>query len=76
MPLFHFNSHTDGKILEDVEGEELPNVAAAREVATASAREALLEAVKMKDTPPDFIQVTDSQGREVMTVLTSDLLRD
>jgi hypothetical protein len=76
MPLFHFNSQTDGKILEDVEGEELPNVAAAREVAIASAREALLEAVKMKDTPPDRIQVTDSQGREVMTVLTSDLLRN
>jgi hypothetical protein len=53
MPLFHFNSQTDGKILQDLEGEELPNVAAAREVAIASAREALLEAVKMKDTPPD-----------------------
>jgi hypothetical protein len=76
MPLFHFNSQTEGKILEDVEGEELPDVAAAREVAIASAREALLEAVKMKDTPPDHIQVTDCQGREVMTVLTSDLLRN
>jgi hypothetical protein len=75
MPLFHFNSQTDGKILQDLEGGELPNVAAAREVAIASAREALLEAVKMKDTPPDCIQVTDSQGREVMKVLTSDLLR-
>ena len=76
MPLFHFNSQTDGKILQDVEGEELPDVAAAREVAIASAREALVEAVKMKDTPPDCIQVTDSQGRELMTVLTADLLRN
>jgi hypothetical protein len=41
MPLFHFDSQTDGKILEDVEGEELPDVAAAREVAIASAREPL-----------------------------------
>ena len=40
-----------------------------------TAREALLEAVKFGDTPPDHIQVTDGEGREVMTVDLADLLR-
>jgi hypothetical protein len=75
MPLFHFNSVTDGEILPDVEGEELPNVAAARDAAEQSAREALIEAVKTGDTAPDCIQVTDNQGREVATVFLDRLLR-
>jgi hypothetical protein len=33
MPLFHFNSVTGDLFLPDPEGEELPNVAAARGVA-------------------------------------------
>jgi hypothetical protein len=73
MPLFHFNSRTGDVVLPDTEGEELPNVAAAREAAVA--RETLIEAVKTKDTPPDCIQVTDGNGREVMTVYLADLLR-
>jgi hypothetical protein len=39
MPLFHFNSQTGGVVLPDLEGEELPDVAVAREVAEESARE-------------------------------------
>ena len=46
MPLFHFNSRTGDVVLPDAEGEELPNVAAARDAAVASARETLIEAVK------------------------------
>ena len=46
MPMFHFNSRTGDSVLSDPEGEELPSLAAAREVAFASAREALVEAVK------------------------------
>jgi hypothetical protein len=63
MPLFHFNSRTGDAILPDSEGEELPTLAAAREVALATAQEALIEAVKVGDVPPDHIQVTDSEGR-------------
>jgi hypothetical protein len=74
MPVFHFNSFTDGEVLPDVEGEELSNVDVAREVAEKSAREALIEAVKTGDTAPDCIQVTDSEGREVLTVILEDLL--
>jgi hypothetical protein len=74
MPLFHFNSLTGDMFLPDPEGEELPNVAAARDVAEQSARQALIEAVKTGDTAPDRILVTDSAGNEVATVLLEDLL--
>jgi hypothetical protein len=74
MPLFHFNSLTGDLFLPDPEGEELPNVDSAREVAEQSAREALIEAVKTGDTAPDCIQVTDSEGRDVVTVFLEDLL--
>jgi hypothetical protein len=63
MPLFHFNSRPGDMVLPDLEGEELPNVAAACEVAIASARETLIEAIKTQDTPPDCIQVTEATGK-------------
>ena len=75
MPLFHFNSLTNGEVLPDIEGEELPNVYSARDIAEQSAREALIEAVKTGDTAPDCIQVTDNHGREVATVYLDRLLR-
>jgi hypothetical protein len=75
MPLFHFNARTGDKLVLDVEGEELPNRGAAKSVATASAREALLEAVKFGEVPPDDIQVTDSEGHVVITVALDDISR-
>lgn len=60
--------------MPDPEGEELPNLDAARDVAEQSAREALIEAVKTGDTAPDCIQVTDSDGAELLTVFLEDLL--
>ena len=53
MPLFHFNSRTGGEVLPDAEGQELPDLVAARKVAEASARETLIEAVKFGDAAPD-----------------------
>jgi len=75
MPVFHFNSLTGDVFLPDPEGEELPSVAAAREVAEITARETLVEAVKTGDIVPDYIQVTDSEGHEVATVFLVDILR-
>jgi hypothetical protein len=74
MPLFHFNSRTGDVVLPDPEGEELPTLAAAREVALATAREALLEALKIGDVPPDLIQVTDSEGNEVAIVPLTEVV--
>ena len=76
MPLFHFNSLTGDLFLPDPEGEELPNVNSAREVAERSAREALIEAVKTRDTAPDCIQVTDGEGREVVPAVVFGKLCD
>jgi hypothetical protein len=75
MPFFYFNSRTGSMVLPDLEGEDLPNLAAAIEVAETSAREALIEAVKTRDTVPECIQVTDSQGREVAIVYLADVLK-
>ena len=44
MPRFSFNSLTGELFLPDPEGEELPNFAAARDVAEKSARETAIEA--------------------------------
>ncbi|MGC2024617.1 MAG: hypothetical protein WA677_07670 [Bradyrhizobium sp.] len=74
MPMFHFNSLTGDLFLPDPEGEELPSVAAARKVAEITARDTLIEAVKTGEVAPDCIQVTDSEGHEVVTVLLKDLL--
>jgi hypothetical protein len=74
MPRFHFNSLTGEMFLPDPEGEELPNLAVARDVAEKSAREAAIEAVRTGDTAPDCILVTDSEGRQVATFFLKDLL--
>ena len=74
MPRFHFNSLTGDMFLPDPEGEELPNLDAARDVAVLSAREALIEAVNTGDTAPDCIQITDSDGSELLKVFLADLL--
>ena len=76
MPVFHFNSRTDGEILRDLQGEDLPNFKAALEVAETSAKETLIEALKTGDTPPDCIQITDAEGRELGIVPLQKLLRD
>ena len=75
MPLFHFNSRTGDVMLPDIEGEDLPDLASAGTVAISSAREALAEAVKFGDTPPDIIQVTDSEGFEVAIVPLMEVLQ-
>jgi hypothetical protein len=75
MPTFHINSLTKGMFLPDPEGEVLPNLPAAHDVAMQSAKEALIEAVKTGDTAPDCILITDDEGREVGIVPLQDMLR-
>jgi hypothetical protein len=74
MPLFHFNSCTAGTVLPDEEGEELPSLDEARQIAETSAKETLIEAIKTGDVPPDHIQITDAEGREIGIVPLQRLL--
>jgi hypothetical protein len=74
MPRFHFNSLTGDMFLPDPEGEELANLAAARDVAEKSARETAIEAIRTGDTAPDCIMVTDDEGNEVAAVFLKELL--
>jgi hypothetical protein len=73
--LFHFNSRAGDKVLPDDEGEHLSDQDAARTVAESSAREVLLEAVKSGRVPPDDIEVTDAEGRVVITVSIDDVIK-
>jgi hypothetical protein len=41
----------------------------------SSAREALIESVKLGDVPPDRIQVTDVEGNEVAIVPLTEVLK-
>ena len=75
MPLFHFNARTSDKLLADDEGEQLLDREAARSVAESSAREALLEAVKFGGKPPDDIQVTDAEGKVIVTVDVDEVIK-
>jgi hypothetical protein len=75
MPMFHFNSVTGDMFLPDPEGEELPDLAAALRIAETSAKEALIEALRTGDTPPDLIQITDGEGRELGIVPLQDLMQ-
>jgi hypothetical protein len=74
MPIFHFNTRTGDDLLPDPEGEDLADLNAARAVAVASAQEVLAEAAKFGQRPPEFIQITDEEGREVATVPVLDVL--
>ena len=75
MSRFYFHIKSGETIDRDDEGQELPNVAAAKEEALASARELLSDAIKgAKDDVPNYFIVADARGQEVATVALRDAL--
>jgi hypothetical protein len=75
MARFFFHTRRGDEIAKDDEGFELPNLAAARKEALATAREIVADAVKFgKDRTPDSVLIADADGREVMTVSLKDAL--
>ncbi len=74
MPRFHFNVAEGDRVIADIEGENLPNLDAARNEAINLAREIFADSVKSDRVPPDCIQVTDGDGQEVLSVSLADLL--
>jgi len=74
VPRFFFNLYDD-MVVMDEEGSELPDLAAARVRATASAREmACAEVLKGHLTLNHRIEVVDEAGERVCTVHFSDVV--
>ena len=75
MPRFFFHVRDDGRLFEDPDGGELPDLDAARAEAVAAAREVFTEQVRA-GRPPSITQVEirDGEGRLLDTVLIRDAL--
>jgi uncharacterized protein DUF6894 len=75
MPTYYFHLKTGDVIVEDPEGSHLPDVEAAREYAVLAARELLAHAIHAgRQTTPDCVVVIDAEGRELLTVSTTEVL--
>ena len=73
--MFYFNLQTDGTVRKDPEGVDLPDVEAARQEATKTAREMAAEAVATgSEASVDDILVTDAKGRVLATVSLADMI--
>lgn len=69
MSRFYFHIRLRDQIVVDHEGSDLPDPAAAREEALASARQILADVIRSgsEDFPEAFV-ITDCEGRELDTV--------
>ena len=74
MPRFHFNAIAGTSVVPDEDGEELLDIKAARLEAVATARDLLINGIRSQCQVPDSIQVTDSNGLEVLRVVLSEML--
>jgi hypothetical protein len=69
MPRYCFHVRYADDMLPDDEGTDLPDLDAARELALASARDLLGDAIKAgKGVLPESIVVADADGQELMSV--------
>jgi hypothetical protein len=69
--LFYFKL-TDGSIVEDIEGLELPDLAAAREEAVGLARDLTRETFGRRDWSNWTVIVADDSGEQVLRVPISE----
>jgi hypothetical protein len=75
MARFYFHLRSADELAQDDEGLELPDLAAAREQAIASAREIVADAIKAGKTKTlrHFV-IADENGREILTVPLKDVV--
>jgi len=72
---FYFHLRSGDELLTDDEGEDLPDLSAARREAERAARELLAEAIRAgKDEVPEGFVITDERGREIDVVLLAAVL--
>ena len=75
MPLFYFNTVSDGALIEDLEGTELDNVELARQEAIYDARALMSAAIlTCRDISGRSVQILDEQRAVVITVPFSEAL--
>lgn len=68
MPRYHFHILVGSHLVSDEEGEDLPDIAAARAEAYAVAREILADRIKANSANPDAVVIAD-QEKELARVL-------
>jgi len=72
---FYFHLRAGDELLTDDEGEDLPDISAARREAELAARELLAEAIRAgKEEIPEGFVITDEAGRALDTVLLAAVL--
>ncbi|HEX9964948.1 MAG TPA: hypothetical protein VGB04_08180 [Allosphingosinicella sp.] len=73
MPLFFFHVCNGNGFVEDEEGRDLPDEAAARAIAIVGARDIMAEEMRAGQlNPASFIEVEDAERRHLFTLLFSD----
>jgi len=72
---FYFHLREGGELLTDDEGQDLPDLSAARREAERGARELLAEAIKAgKERVPEGFVIADETGRALDIVLLAAVL--
>lgn len=75
MPLYYFHVYNDDITMDD-EGQDLPDVAAARAVAVKSARAMICDEVRDGSlTLSNRIEVEDGDRRPVLTITYGEAVR-
>ena len=66
MPRFYFHVRRDGELLLDDEGTDLPDLAAAKREARATARDFAVDAIRSRNrVNDDIIEVMDENGEQL-----------
>ena len=73
MPLYYFHIHNDVEAM-DLDGQELPGPAAARDAAVKGARSLMAEAISNGDALVlhHSVEVADAQGESLFVVTFGD----
>ncbi len=75
MPQFYFNIY-NSEVTIDEEGQELPDVEAARRVAIRSAREVMCDGVRDGEvTLSHWIDIEDDQRAPILTLTFGEILK-
>jgi hypothetical protein len=77
MARFYFHLQTDGSLLQDSDGTDLPHPEAARQEAILAARDILGNAIKAgREKVPEAFVIADESGRKIAVVPLSAVLPD